>query len=75
MKKVLAMSLVGLASCGATHKEAAEPKSQWECGYEDVLAFELKEDAFDLPKGYTVCLHIDQAHDQPTPENPEGFER
>jgi len=74
MRKVLAAGvLVALTGCGGGAKAADGPK--FECGYEDVLAFELKEAAYDLPQGYTVCLHIDQAHDQPTPENPEGFER
>lgn len=38
-----------------------------ECGYEDVLAFSLKEDAYDLSAGYTICIHIDQVRDTPTP--------
>ena len=38
-----------------------------ECEYSDELPFELKEDSFDLPEGYTICIHIDQVLDAPTP--------
>ena len=38
------------------------------CGFEDVLAFELMDPAYDLPAGHVVCIHIDQARES-TPEN------
>jgi len=44
----------------------------FECQYEDMLAFELKDPAYDLPAGYTVCVHIDEAHDLPQPGEVNG---
>ena len=50
----------------------AAPEASHEdvCGYSDVLALELTEAAYDLPAGYTVCVHVDQVRDLPRPTNP-----
>jgi hypothetical protein len=52
-----------------------EPGKGYICTYEDMLPYQLMTDAFDHKKGEIICIHIDQANDAPTPENPEGFER
>jgi hypothetical protein len=72
LASALLLALAGSACAQEASPAPAPTPPGGECSYEDILAFELKEDAYDLPAGYTICLHIDQVRDTPTPANPTG---